>query len=234
MPHTHREAPPPTPVGPGRLSAHPGPPTERGEPGLHPLGLGDGRDGLLSVPDGYDPERPAPLALLLHGAGAEARQALGYFHDAADAAGLLVLAPDSRGRSWDLVLGRFGPDVAFIDRALALVFRRYAVDARRLAIGGFSDGASYALSLGLTNGDLFPTIVAFSPGFMAPAERRGRPRVFVSHGTDDPVLPVDQCSRRLVPALRQSGCDVTYREFDGGHVIPTPVAQEAGAWVLGA
>lgn len=31
---------------------------------------------------------------------------------------------------------------------------------------GFSDGASYALSLGLPNGNLFSHIVAFSPGFM--------------------------------------------------------------------
>ncbi len=31
---------------------------------------------------------------------------------------------------------------------------------------GFSDGASYALSLGVPNGDLFTHIVAFSPGFM--------------------------------------------------------------------
>lgn len=231
MSHTHREAPPSTPGGPGRLSARPSSPAERGEPGLHPLGLSDGRDGLLFVPDGYNPEQPAPLVLLLHGAGAEARQTLGYFRDPA---GVLILAPDSRGRSWDLVLGRFGPDVAFIERALASVFRRHTIDARRLAIGGFSDGASYALSLGLTNGDLFPKIVAFSPGFMAPAERRGRPRVFVSHGTDDPVLPVDRCSRRIVQTLRQGGYDVTYREFDGGHVIPTPVAQEAGVWVLDA
>jgi len=51
-----------------------------------------------------------------------------------------------------------------------------------VAIQGFSDGASYALSLGLTNGDLFTHVIAFSPGFAAPAEQRGRPRIYVSHG----------------------------------------------------
>jgi phospholipase/carboxylesterase len=239
MPHTHREAPPSQPTGPGRLAARPVPLTEAGPPGLHPLGLGEGRgrnerDGLLYVPDGYDPERPAPLALLFHGAGAEARQALGYLRGAADAAGLLILAPDSRGRTWDLVLGRFGPDVALVDRALAETFRRYAVDPGRLAVGGFSDGASYALSLGLTNGDLFSHVVAFSPGFMAPAEPRGRPCVFVSHGTEDPVLPVERCSRRLVSELRRGGYDTTYQEFDGGHEIAPAVALEAAAWYLGA
>jgi predicted esterase len=51
--------------------------------------------------------------------------------------------------------------------------------------------------------------------------------VFVSHGTRDDVLPIDRTSRRIVPALRDDGYDVTYREFDGGHVVPPEVAREA-------
>ncbi len=51
------------------------------------------------------------------------------------------------------------------------------MDAGRVGIGGFSDGASYALSLGLTNGDLFTHVLAFSPGFMRPASQVGRPKV---------------------------------------------------------
>ena len=58
-------------------------------------------------------------------------------------------------------------------------------------------GASYALSVGLTNGDLFSDILAFSPGFMAPAVRHGAPNIFISHGTQDTVLPIDRCSRRI-------------------------------------
>ena len=37
-----------------------------------------------------------------------------------------------------------------------------------MCASGFSDGASYALSLGAANGDLFTHIAAFSPGFMRP------------------------------------------------------------------
>jgi phospholipase/carboxylesterase len=81
----------------------------------------------------------------------------------------------------------------------------------RLAIGGFSDGASYALSLGISNGDLFTHVLAFSPGFMAPAGRTGSPHIFVSHG----VLPIDRCSRKIVPDLERGGCNVLYWEFDG-------------------
>lgn len=60
----------------------------------------------------------------------------------------ILLAPDSRGRTWDFILGDYGPDVRFIDRALDHVFKRYNVHPGHIGIAGFSDGASYALSLG--------------------------------------------------------------------------------------
>ena len=141
-------------------------------------------------------------------------------------------SPASRGRTWDVILGDYGPDVAFLDRALAAAFARCAVDPARLAIGGFSDGASYALSLGLTNGDLFGHVLAYSPGFAAPAGQRGHPRLFVSHGTRDEVLPIDVCSRRIVPRLKGAGYDVTYREFDGPHTVPPEIAREGLDWFL--
>ena len=216
----------------GRLAARPGSATERATPGLLPLGLDERRDALLYVPVGYDPARPAPLVLSLHGAGGNAEGSLYPLRDLADAAGLIVLAPASRGRTWDVILGGFGPDIAFLERALEAAFRRCAVDPALLAVAGFSDGASYALSLGLTNGDLFPRVLAFSPGFAAPGEPVGQPRVFVSHGIRDDVLPIDRCSRRIVPALQRAGYDVRYREFDGGHTVPPEIAREALDWYL--
>jgi phospholipase/carboxylesterase len=142
-----------------------------------------------------------------------------------------LVGPDSRGRTWDVILDDYGPDVEFIDSVLAQVFGRYAVDPALVAAGGFSDGASYALSLGLTNGDLFHRIVAFSPGFISPAAMADKPRFYVSHGVHDDVLPINACSRRLVPALEQIGYEVLYHEFEGGHTVPPDIAQEAFDWL---
>jgi phospholipase/carboxylesterase len=111
------------------------------------------------------------------------------------------------------------------------VFERHAVDPGRVAIAGFSDGASYALSLGLANGELFSAVLAFSPGFAAPPSRHGAPRVFMSHGTGDRVLPVARTSRLIAPLLEASGLAVEYREFDGGHAIPAEIARAASAWL---
>jgi phospholipase/carboxylesterase len=184
------------------------------------LGLDRPRDAGVFLPAGIDPARPAPLVLALHGAGGVAGQMLELFTERAHARGFAVLAPESRGRTWDVIIGGYGPDVDFIDRALAWTFARQAVDPARIAIAGFSDGASYALSIGLTNGSLFSDVLAFSPGFMAPTQQADPPRVFVSHGTRDEVLPIDACSRRIAATLRRARVDLDYREFEGGHLVP--------------
>jgi phospholipase/carboxylesterase len=196
-------------------------------PGVHPLGLDDGRDGLIYMPDVDG--RP-PLLVFLHGATMNARQTLRPLVAAADDAGLALLVPESRGETWDVILGGFGPDVTFIDAALERALTATGADSERLSIGGVSDGASYALSLGIANGDRFGRVLAFSPGFAAPPEQVGRPRMFISHGVHDRVLPIDQCSRPLVASLRVGGSDIEYREFEGGHEMPEAIVRAGFMW----
>jgi phospholipase/carboxylesterase len=219
----------------GRLLARPGQRNKNGAAvlGMHALQLGARRDGYLYVPASYQDGQPAPLAVMLHGAGGNAQGGLAPLLQFADAHGMLLLAPDSRESTWDVIVHRYGPDIDFIDRALQQTFERYDIDPARLAVGGFSDGASYALSIGVTNGDLFTHVIAFSPGFLAPADQRGTPRLFISHGTNDQVLPITVCSRRIVPQVERAGYEVTYREFEGPHTVPHEIAREAVAWYLG-
>jgi phospholipase/carboxylesterase len=214
----------------GRLLARPLQAGDRGEAGLRALGLDGERDGQLYVPGGYDPARPAPLVLMLHGAGGIAQHSITRLMQVAEEETLILLAPDSRRQTWDVLYGEYGPDIDFIERALSRTFEQYAVDARYVAVEGFSDGASYALSVGITNGDLFTHIIAFSPGFMAPAAVRGAPRCFITHGLGDAVLPIDRCSRRIVPQLKSAGFPVEYREFDGPHIVPPDLIREAVDW----
>jgi predicted esterase len=203
-------------------------------PGLRPLDVDTSRTVLIYVPASYRADRPAPLLVMLHGAGGHPQRGLTWVLPLADSAGLILVAPKSLGMTWDVVRGRYGPDVALIDRAVAHVLANYAVDTTRVAIGGFSDGATYALSVGITNGDLFSHVVAFSPGFMVPAAQRGEPRLFVSHGTKDQILSIDACSRQIVRRARDAGYEVLYREFDGGHTVPPDIARSAVAWLTGA
>jgi predicted esterase len=213
-----------------RLTArptHPGPTRlESGSIGL----VADGRDGVIQIPSKMR-DGTQPLLLFLHGATQDGARMLRRLGPAADEAGIVLVCPDSRGVTWDAIRGEFGDDVAHLNRVLEFVFARVDVDPQRLAVGGFSDGASYALSLGLANGDLFPRVVACSPGFVIPATPHGRSRFFISHGRSDPILPIDQCSRVIVQHLRANRYDVTFKEFDGRHEVPPDIATEAMRWM---
>jgi len=182
---------------------------------------------MLYVPKGYRPEEPVALVLALHGATGSGAGPVRFYGALADRLGAAIIAPDSRSTTWDAVRTDFGADREFIARALVAGWSRIEVDPARIGVVGFSDGATYALALGRANGDLFNAIAAFSPGFLIPVEERGRPPVFISHGTHDHILPIDSCSRRIVPQLRRGGYTVDYREFDGDHTVPPGMA-EAG------
>lgn len=216
----------------GQLLARPPEPPLPGPwplpPGTHPLGFAAPRDGFLRVPEG--PERPLPLVVMFHGAGSNGQRGLYRLGSIAEHA--LVLAPSSLEGSWDVLEEGYGPDIARLDEALARVFAAWPIDPERIAVAGFSDGASYALSLALMNGDLFTHCLAFSPGFCAPVRFAGRPALFVSHGTEDEVLPIDACSRRLMPKLHKAGYYGQYMEFPGGHTLPEEVREAALAFLM--
>jgi phospholipase/carboxylesterase len=223
----------------GRIYARPkAVPTPSAITGLQRLNLGRERDGLLYVP--ARTQSPAPLIVMLHGSRDSGEVIMTKIRPLADRIGAIVLAPDARDYTWDIARGpvdetaldRFGEDVKFIDAAMARTFERYPIDRKRIAIGGFSDGGSYALSLGLMNGDLFTHVVAFSPGFMRLRSTAGHPHVFLAHGTSDDVLPIDK-SRFLARALDDAGYDLEYVEFEGEHVVMDPIAARAFTdWVV--
>ena len=218
-------------VGDGRLNARPQTPAQALAPGRHALGLGGTRDGFIYIPANYQHGRPTPLLVLFHGAGRSATEWQGA-QSAADSLGIVLVVPDSRGVTWDVIRADFGPDVTFLDDALEVAFRHVSVDPTRIGLGGFSDGASYALSLGLTNGDFVTHILAFSPGLIAAGTIRGKPLIGITHGTEDTILPIGLTSRQIVPGLRANGYTVLYQEFQGTHQLPREVATPVFRWFV--
>ncbi|QNM83871.1 phospholipase [Sphingomonas sabuli] len=187
---------------------------------------------------------PMPLLVVMHGAGGSAANMLQPLEEAADRHKVLLLSLQSSGRTWDLIerVGRspdrvpradFGPDVRRTDAVLRTLFQRVPVDPRRIVIGGFSDGATYALSLGMANAGLFRGVIALSPGFFVFPDRTDtRQRLFVAHGRKDDVLLFAQ-AEGIAGLLRQAGADVRFRPFDGGHQISRAIVDEGLAFALG-
>lgn len=215
----------------GRLTARPRAVATDPTPGLTSLSIGRERDALLYIPRAAK-AGPVPLVVLLHGAGGSAQGIQRRLFGSSDSTGFAVLVPDSRGPTWDAIRGPYGPDIAFIDSALKVVFSRVRVDPTRVIAAGFSDGASYALGLARINGDLFTRIVAFSPGFVPPGSPTGKPEVFITHGDSDPILPFVATSQRIVLVMRRAGYSVTLKEFVGGHTVPPDLAREAFRWAV--
>ena len=198
-------------------------------PGTLRLELSNGRPGLLHVPEG----EVVGLVVALHGAGGNAQHGLDLLRSDAEKLRLVVLAPASAGSTWASVWQRgLDADSAALNDALHETFALHPFKPENVAVAGFSDGASYALTLGLANGDLFGRVVAFSPGFENADRRQGKPQFFVTHGVSDQVLPIDRTSRRLVPRLRSAGYEVTYEEFQGGHVVPPRYSDQGARWIL--
>ena len=216
-----------------RLTARPRPWAECSDDvpsGYSPLHLGEDRDAYIYIPPLL--RQPAPLLVLLHSEGGSGLGILSPFKALADEYGMILLAPESRHRTWDIVRGGFGDDLDFIDQALGKVFAEYAVRTSRIALGGFSDGASYALSVGIPNANLFTHLISFSPGFVTPFEIEAPTKIFIAHGTEDQVLPIERCGRRIARHLMRTGFEMNAVEFVGGHGIPDEIAREAVKWFI--
>lgn len=209
------------------------------------------RSGVLQLAGGayaYLPKgmaaSPRPLLVALHGAGGEPANVLAAWRAHADAHGIVLMIPRSINGTWDMVedlksrLGaemnvqpRFGKDLQAIDDALADLFAKVAVDTRRIGLVGFSDGASYALSVGTANPRLFSSVIALSPGHSFAAKFDKAQRVFISHGERDQVLPFSN-ARAIAARLRGRGMTVVFEPFEGRHEVPAPIRDKAIAFFV--
>ena len=117
-----------------------------------------------------------------------------------------------------------------MQQALAAIHSRYRIN--RIAFAGYSDGASYALSIGITNGDIVSHVIAFSGGFMSVAMQEGAPKVFITHGLQDEQLPIETSGRAIAAKLSAAGYDVSYVEFNGPHAIQPAIVTIAVEFFL--
>jgi len=118
-------------------------------PEPHRTAPGPARSFDVYVPPGYDPARPAPLVVVLHGRGDSGygMAALSQMNALADAKGFVVAYPESRGDSWNYYRGVPGvvarsrvDDLAFLRRLVERIALDLPLDRSRLYLAGFSNG----------------------------------------------------------------------------------------------
>jgi phospholipase/carboxylesterase len=198
------------------------------------------RSGVLELAGGayaYLPKRmdgtPRPLLVYFVGAGGRPNDVLTAYRDFADREGFVLLIPVPKGSTWDMIedlskrLGiemkvtpRYGKDIKALDQTLADLFSKVAIDPLRIATMGFSNGATYSLSVGTANPQLFSAVIALSPGPAFPSKFHPDQRVFITHGESDEVLPYSY-TRSIVTRLRVKKMQVEFMPFKGKHEIPS-------------
>jgi phospholipase/carboxylesterase len=201
------------------------------EPGVSPptgfvrIEAGASR-AILLTPDEIDPSRRYPLISVLHGAGRRDEQLAKAYRDEAERRQALFLIPRSALLTWDLIASPERHDLDFLEYAYELIYRRYPVDFERQALIGYSDGASYGLSIGLSNPRLFRAVMSWAAGFVVLddtfiEEGDPKPSILMEHGTHDPVFPFEAIALPLRARLEAAGYPVHFRIDEGGRHWPS-------------
>jgi polyhydroxybutyrate depolymerase len=158
------------------------------------------REYLLYVPRSYDPARPAPLVISLHGAmnWPAYQMKVSQWNKAADEHGFIVVYPAGTGtgpRTWFMegadTPSRM-PDVRFISDLIDTLEASYNIDPSRIYANGLSNGGGMAFVLSCTLSHRIAAIGAVSAAQSLPwswcADSTPVPMI-AFHGTADPIVP---------------------------------------------
>jgi len=201
-----------------------------------------GRFAHVLAPDGVHPEEALPVVFALHGCWQfRTERDMAYcaamYREMANQAHAVVIVPWAKDHTWDFVMtqGRASGDTAFFAWCLEETRRLHRIDEGRVAIMGFSDGASFGLSLAVANPDIFEAVLVWAAGFCLPppppsAMPLSRPRVFMWHGVEDQIFDIRSVSLPVRDHLHAAGLEVHYHAEEGGrHVCPQPGSEFCNA-----
>eukprot|EP00747_Dinoflagellata_sp_TGD_P171742 gnl/TRDRNA2_/TRDRNA2_206516_c0_seq1.p1 gnl/TRDRNA2_/TRDRNA2_206516_c0~~gnl/TRDRNA2_/TRDRNA2_206516_c0_seq1.p1 ORF type:complete len:627 (+),score=96.58 gnl/TRDRNA2_/TRDRNA2_206516_c0_seq1:2-1882(+) len=168
---------------------------------------------------------PLPLLIVLHGASKTDQvisEMVGAHTTTANRHNALVLVPEALDHTWDLVTTGQREDVDFIVFAIDTVREKYCVDEQRIGIMGFSDGASYGLSLALNNPDIFQAAMVWAAGFylheptLMPSGMQ-KPPLFIEYGTKDELFDYNSIAVPTRDRLKEAGYRVEFHTTENGH-----------------
>ncbi len=177
-------------------------------PGDHErlLQIGDmHRSYIVHVPPKYDPKKPTPLVVALHGAGTNGRMMAGFsgLSTKSDEAGFVVVYPNGTGAAGLLLTWNSGgfrrvasastaDDVGYIGTVLDDLAKCVNVDAKRVYVTGMSNGGMMCYRLAA---ELSDRIAAIAPVAGTLAIENYHPKrqvpIIHFHGTADKLVAFD-------------------------------------------
>jgi len=164
-------------------------------------GSGGTRSWITYVPPGYDPSKPTPLVILLHGrpSNATSMAAITRMDQVAAKKGFIVVYPEGLNNEWnafyDLTRQRsIAPqdDVAFLKQLTEEVGQDLNIDRSRMFVGGFSNGGFMTIRMACSAGDTFAGFAVVSAELYTVLKDKCRgghiAPILLMHGTADPSV----------------------------------------------
>jgi polyhydroxybutyrate depolymerase len=164
---------------------------------------GKKRSYLLYVPKTYQPGRPTPLVISLHGFSEWPAHLmeLSHWNRLADEFGFLVVYP--KGSAFPLRWFCHGPfagdtkagqDVQFISDLIDQLGKNYNIDAARVYANGLSNGGGMSFWLACRLSQRIAAFGSVGGAYLVPWDQYKPQRpvpAIVFHGTADPLVPYD-------------------------------------------
>ncbi len=211
---------------------------------------GSGLKYLTVLPDGYDPETPYPLVIMLHGFGANmhdlaslapAINPTGYVYAFPNAPIPFNLGQGHAGFGW--MTPRGGSTAEEVAKSEALlsdffteVFERFKVPAGNTLLSGFSQGGGMTYRCGLGRADTFAGLAALSATLPEAEELdprlpavRNQP-IFVAHGSHDQMI-AESTAHAAKDYLEGAGYKPEFHVYNMGHEISGEVLADLVPWI---
>lgn len=198
------------------------------------LVVGGARPVTVHIPASYDAHRPAPLLILLHGFTSSGEELETYFNlgPAAEARGFVYAFPDGTldkdgNRFWNATdaccnfSGADVDDVAYLTDVIDETQAELAIDPKRIAVVGHSNGAFMSYRMACERADRVAAIVSLAgatyadPSDCAPSEPvsvvqihgRSDDTIFYEGGTTNVTYPGAETTAETWATY--DGCDGT-------------------------
>jgi hypothetical protein len=187
----------------------------------------------LLVPDSYDPFRPTPLVVGLHGGGRGGKDgkavvgtgtsAMNFYDGGAQRLGWLVVCPSAIQAPWSNPVND-----GFLQTVIDEVGMLFNVDRNRVYLTGHSMGGFGAWHFGPLYAHQWAAIAPMAGGGSPNLNRLEDTKtgVYLYHGANDEVVGVGN-DHDIAVQMKKAGMDFVYAEIpDSGHGFPPEVEQE--------
>ena len=197
-------------------------------------------------------QKNAPAIFMLHGYGSDENDLFSFAGDLPEKYTIISAkapyAMPGMGNAWysinfEAPQGKFSnTEEAIQSRELVLKFidecvAAYRLDEKQINILGFSQGGIISYALAMSYPEKFKQIIALSAYidesmFLTDYQNKTHQhlRFFATHGTQDPVIPVEWAKRNQ-PFLSRFTDDVIYSEYPIGHGVNPEILQKLIGWL---